>query len=171
MTVTFECTRCGNKWSAHSLEVAQECRRCNPIPAATPPAEPTTAEAFATVRSVLGSLERHRFPGWNIEQARGQHALALLERRMREMRNALQMVSEQGINSQWFEGGRRRDMQREVRRALADVCTDQATTKEKRMDHDEARALMEGTATPTTPEHPPEPVEVPDPFNTGPDVE
>lgn len=46
-----------------------------------------------------------------------------------------------------------------------------STTKEKRMDHEEARALMEGTATPPPPEHPPEPVEVPDPFNTGPDVE
>jgi len=39
------------------------------------------------------------------------------------------------------------------------------------MDHDEARALMEGTTTPPSLEHPPEAEEAPSPFEQGPDRE
>lgn len=47
----------------------------------------------------------------------------------------------------------------------------QITAKEKPMDHDEARDLMEGTTVPPPPEHAPDPEEAPNPFNTGPDAE
>lgn len=66
-----------------------------------------------------------------------------------------------------------------ARRALAALSLlerrmielERSTTKEKHMDHDEARALMEGTVTPPAPEHPPEPEEAPSPFEQGPDRE
>lgn len=121
MTYTL-CTknqRCG-KLDGHEDGCSGECA----------PAEPSTAEAFEIIREALReprlSMEqcpaqkmRHHFGLQGLDES--LKALALLERRMQEMRAALQMVSKQVINSQWVEGGRRRDMQREVRKALGDV--------------------------------------------------
>lgn len=80
MTVQLKCSRCGNEWSAHSLAVAQGCRRCDPFPAALLPAESTTAEAFATVREALGYSGDSNTAFLKEEAAR--EALTLLERRM-----------------------------------------------------------------------------------------
>lgn len=86
------------------------------------PADSTTAEVFATLRECISSLygygHRRASTEGTVVQEQAMRTLALLERRMRGMHDALKMVSEQGINSQWVEGGRRRDMQREVQEAL-----------------------------------------------------
>lgn len=76
-----QCSSCEMAWfigdePCDGEETEATCRRCD---APTPPAEPTTAEAFARVRHEIAS---HTDTEENITAL---DALALLERRMGEM--------------------------------------------------------------------------------------